>query len=128
MAKKIDPTKVLTIIVGGNSDKDDDRLFNDPHEWKTHPRHTVYARSYEELHEMLSPAKLDLLIELMKYDPSNEENIGFIAQKTKRKREAISRDLRHLATMNLVKLKKVGKNVLASTPFESIQIQFAQKM
>lgn len=125
--KKVDPNKVLTIIVGGDMDKDDDRLFNDPNEWKTHPRHTVYVHSYEELHNMLSPAKLDLLIELMNYNPWKEENVGSIAQKTKRKREAISRDLHHLAAMNLIKLKKAGKMVLVTTPFESIQIQFAQK-
>lgn len=125
--KKVDQNKILTIIVGGDMDEDDRRLLTDPHEAEKHPQHTLYVDSYEELHEMLSPAKLDLLIELMNYNPWKEENVGSIAQKTKRKREAISRDLHHLAAMNLIKLKKAGKMVLVTTPFESIQIQFAQK-
>ncbi len=127
MMKQKRPSTILTIIVGGNMEDDEDRLFTDPHAWKTHPRNVFYVNSYEQLHRLLSPAKLDLLKQLMSYNPSEAKEVGAIAQKTNRKQTAISRDLHQLATMNLVELKKLGKNVLVTTPFKSIEIQFAQK-
>ncbi len=127
MVHKKDPTKVFTIIVGGDMDLDDEECFVNSEKWSERPRDTLYVRDWKELHDWLSPAKLGLLIDLMNYNPMKEEGVGDIALRTKRKREAISRDIHHLAGMNLVHLKKNGKNVLVSTPFESIQIQFARK-
>ncbi|MEK6970324.1 MAG: hypothetical protein AABW68_01360 [archaeon] len=125
-SRKVDPAKVLTIIVGGDPDMYEERLFAHPEEWKTHPQNVFYVRTYEELHRWLSPAKIDLLIQIMTCTPE-KPSIGEIAQKTKRKQEAISRDIHQLAKMKLIELEKKGKNVLAHSPFHSIQIQFAQK-
>jgi predicted transcriptional regulator len=127
-SKKIDPNKVLTIIVGGDSDKDDEKLFTNPEEWKTHPRHAFYVDSYEEMLDLLSPAKLDLLSTLFSYGSIHSDNtVGAIAQKLNRKQEAVSRDLHQLKKQKLVQLTKNGRKVNVSTPFESIEIRFERK-
>ncbi len=123
--KKMDPSKVFTIIIGGDSDKDDHELIENPKEGMKQPRHCLYLDSYEQLHDLLSPAKIDLLHFLMTFNSREELGVGNIAKKTNRKQEAISRDLHALEKEKLITLTKKGKHVLASTPFESIQIQFA---
>ena len=120
-------SKILTIIVGGDMDKDLDELLTNPEKVAKQPENAFYVDTYAQLHELLSPSKIDLLRAIMTYDPRQEPDVGNIAKKTKRKQEAVSRDLHALQKKKLIKLTKKGKHVLASTPFESIQIQFAQK-
>lgn len=122
--KKSDPDKTLTIVIGGDSDADDRELLENPEKGMKQPRHIIYLNSYEQLQRILSPAKLDLLRSLFDYDPhSKGKNVGEIAQRTKRKQEAISRDLHDLEKQKFVKLIKNGRNVFAHANFDTIEIK-----
>ena len=124
--KNKDPNKVFTIVIGGDMDADERELFENPEKGMKQPRHKLYLKSYSDLQRWLSPAKVDLLTKIMTYRiPGKEATVEMLAHDTQRIHASVSRDLHKLSSMNLVQLKKRGKNVLASTPFESIKIVFA---
>lgn len=117
---------VLTIIIGGDADKDEGELFTNPEKGIKQPRNAIYLRSYEELKEFLSPKKVDLLLyimKLMKMDRTNGKSVSEIAKELKRHQEAISRDLHYLKKLKLIDLKKNGKIVIVDTKLKSIRIQ-----
>lgn len=124
MASKKIP-KTLTIIIGGDMDKDLEEMLERPEKAIVRPPHVLYLDTYEQLHDLLSPAKIDVLHSIISYDTSQEPDIKGLAKQAKRKQEAVSRDVHALEKMKLVELKKKGRHVHVSTPFKSIQIQFA---
>ena len=116
--------QTLTIVIGGDMDKDEPELLNNPEKGMLQPRNILYLDSFEDLHEFLSPKKLDLLYYLMKdHSDCEEKCVGAIAKNLKRQQEAISRDLHSLKKLNLVNLKKVSQTVLANATFGSINIK-----
>ncbi len=112
----------LTIIIGGNFDKDLDELLSDKYD-PSHPLNTLYLKSFEELHELLSPKKMDLLKWLIEYKPKPCESVSGLAQKLGRKQEAISRDLKQLRKLGLITEKKDKQSVLVSVPFKKLVIE-----
>ncbi|MBI4043712.1 MAG: hypothetical protein HY393_02820 [Candidatus Diapherotrites archaeon] len=119
MSKK----KLLTIVIGGDMEKDEREFFENPQKAVNQPQNTLYLDSYEQLHEILSPAKLDLLRYLIQTKRQKQcKGVGMVAKDLKRKQEAISRDLHHLQKLKLVELKKEKQRVLAQTKLEAIQI------
>ena len=112
----------LTIIIGGDMDKDHENLFSGKPEGI--PFNVLYLDSFEELYDLLSPAKMNLLHYLMKYQ--NDEapkSITVIAKDTKRFQEAISKDIQHLVSLGLVEVKKQKQAVYAYPKYKEIIIK-----
>jgi len=112
----------LTIIVGGDFDKGLDELLSDKYD-PSYPLNTLYLKSFEQLHELLSPKKMDLLKWLIEYKPKPCESVSGLAKKLNRKQEAISRDLKQLRKLGLITEKKDKQSVLVSVPFKKLVIE-----
>ncbi|HLC80035.1 MAG TPA: hypothetical protein VJG83_06495 [archaeon] len=117
--------KVLTIVIGGDMDKDDAALSSGkPLHKTTQTSDMLYLDSYDQLYRMLTPEKLDLLHYLMKTTINKKQkSVSQIADDLKRKQEAVSRDLHYLQSIKLIDLRKEGQKVLASTQLEAISIK-----
>lgn len=112
----------LTIIVGGDDDADLERLFAGKPEGL--PRNAYYIDTFEELYDLLSPAKMHLLHWLMEnQDPKKPKTITVIAKDTKRFQEAISKDIKHLVKLGLVEVKKERQSVYPYPKFKEIIIR-----
>jgi predicted transcriptional regulator len=121
MNEKMDPKKILTIIIGGDPDADDRELFENPEKAINKPRHTLYLNSYEELQRTLSPSNFDQLRWFMNYRPYAEKQGAL----NKQKESPPSNN--NPKNPGRIKFSKNGRSRWISTPFESIQILFAQK-
>ncbi len=84
------------------SDEILDRIFENP---DSVPDHTI-VMSAESYSSLLSKKKIALLSYLKKYHP---DSLGAIAKGTKRKKQAINRDIRDLEAVGIIKLKKNGR-------------------
>jgi len=116
--------KELTIYIGGNMEKDEKELLENPSEGLKQPTNILYLESYAQLHRILSPTKLDLLRYLIQMNSKGtEQSVGEIATELDRQQEAISRDLHYLKNLKLVDLHKVSQTVYAYTDFQSINIE-----
>jgi predicted transcriptional regulator len=114
----------LTIIIGGNHEEDLRRIFSKGCDLSKEPKNTLYLNSFEQLHELLSPKKMDLLKYLIEYNPKcPASSVSDLAKKTNRKQEAISRDLIQLRKLGLIKEKKEKQSVLVSAPFRKLIIE-----
>lgn len=122
MREKIEP---LTIVIGRDMDSDISEFFSGkPLSEVNKSKKMLYLDSFEELVELLSPKKLDLLRSLMNYHPNPcTESVSEIAEKLGRKQEAISRDLNCLKKLGLVKTVKNKQKIQASVPFKRIEIR-----
>ncbi len=119
--------RILTIIVGGNMEKDERELFENPKKAMKQPQNVLYLDTYAQLIKFLSPKRLDLLYYLIQNKRlSQHKPVGQIAKELKRKQEAISRDLHYLSGLKLIDLKKSKQLVLAQTNLEGIEIQLAE--
>ncbi|QQR93132.1 MAG: hypothetical protein IPJ89_02745 [Candidatus Iainarchaeum archaeon] len=97
---------ILTIIIGGDMDRDERELLTNP-EAAEQPENVLYLDSYEQLHSILSPARLDLLRYLIQNKRlRRSRSVGQVAKELNRKQEAISRDLHYLSGHRHVQLKK----------------------
>ncbi len=118
---------ILTIVIGGDMEKDEQAIWGDPEKAMEQPQNMVYVDSYEELYRMLSPARLDLLRYLIRMNHSKQpKSVGTIAIELNRKQEAISRDLHFLTAFKLVELKKNKQMVLPQTHLDGIEIQMIE--
>jgi len=106
----------LTIIIGGDFDKDLDALMNGN---LNQPKNVLYLKSYQQLLELLSPKKIDLLRELAKTQPYT---VCELAKKTKRKQTAISRDIKELRKKGFIKTHKEGQKTKITPIFKKIEI------
>jgi predicted transcriptional regulator len=119
MAKTV--KEPLTIIIGGDMDKDDADLFAGKR--LDQPRNILYVDSFEELSKMLSPKRLQTLQHLMRYQTAKKpKSISQVALETKRFQEAISSDVKQLNKLGLVDLKKEKQTVYAYPRHKSIHI------
>lgn len=124
MAKeKVVKQKVFTIKIGADFEKEQMELFNDPKKLRK-PTNTLYLDTYDQLAKLFTVKKFELLQYLIT-ESDNPQTVNQIAAKTKRKQEAISRDLHELDTFGLVHLKKNKNNVFAYPAMNTIRILFA---
>jgi len=84
-----------------------EEIISDPSKFDKMPDNMIFAKDYATLHKILTEKRLEL-IDAIKEHP--KENIDSLSKILKRKREAISRDLRILQSMGIVKMKTIGKN------------------
>ncbi len=121
-------SKKLVVFIGGDMEKDEKELLENPEKGVKQPKNALYLESYEQLNKMLSPKRMDLLWYLIEErKKGNEKSVTEIAKSLNRKQEAISRDLHYLKGLKLVDLKKESKKVFAFTELESINIQIGQE-
>jgi biotin operon repressor len=120
--REIEPADVFTIIVGGDMEKDDELLFAGKP--KGLPRNAYYLDTFEELNDLLSPKKMELLRHLMMYQRATlPKSISVIAKDTKRFQEAISKDIKHLRKLGLVEIVKEKQCVYPYPKFKEIVIK-----
>jgi len=84
-----------------------EEIISDPSKFDKMPDNMIFAKDYATLHKILTEKRLEL-IDAIKEHP--KENIDSLSKILKRKREAISRDLRILQSMGIVNIKTIGKN------------------
>jgi len=84
-----------------------EEIISDPSKFDKMPDNMIFAKDYATLHKILTEKRLEL-IDAIKEHP--KENIDSLSKILKRKREAISRDLRILQSMGIVNMKTIGKN------------------
>ena len=84
-----------------------EELIMDPSKFDKMPDNMIFAKDYATLHKILTEKRLEL-IDAIKEHP--KENIDSLSRILKRKREAISRDLKILKSMGIVNMKTIGKN------------------
>ncbi len=114
----------LYIIVGGNFEKDFDDLLNGKINPKKHPQNIIYLDSFKQLNELLSPSKLDLFNYLIEFqDKKNPKPLSKISLELKRKKEAISRDVKQLNNLELITLKKIKQTIYAMPKYKAIEIK-----
>jgi len=112
----------MTIIIGGDMDRDTEMLFAGKPEGI--PKNIFYMDTFEDLYEWLSPKRIELLRYLIKnQDGSVPKSISVIAKDTKRFQEAISKDIKHLVKLGLVKVTKEKQSVYAYPNFKEIIIK-----
>ncbi|MFH0970846.1 MAG: ArsR family transcriptional regulator [Candidatus Diapherotrites archaeon] len=86
--------------------------------------HTIYIKNLEELFHLLTPERLKLTWELI--TNSEKYTICDLAEKTRRKQAAVSRDIGILHRAGLIEKKKDKQKVYPRTTFKEILIQFAE--
>lgn len=112
----------LTIIIGGDDDKDTEDIFAGKGDLI--PKNILYLDTFEDLDDLLSPKRMELLHYLMKnQDGELPKSISIIAKDTKRFQEAISKDIKHLVKLGLVKVTKEKQSVYAYPNFKEIIIK-----
>ncbi|HIH09665.1 MAG TPA: hypothetical protein HA254_03250 [Candidatus Diapherotrites archaeon] len=116
--------KKLIIKIRGSLDKDLKEIRNDPSKVPPNGSHTLYLKSVEDLYDLLSPKKLEMLQALLNY-PESMKTVTEVSKKTKRKQEAISRDVTALSEHNLIEKIKQGRNVLLKAKYDTLEIQLA---
>ncbi len=117
--------KKLLIKVGGSLDKDLKALMKNPKKYAHPNTHTTYVKSWKEIPRLLSAKRLEMMYYLANY-PIEDCNVSEIAHSTKRKQEAISRDLTVLEKNGLIQKTRHGQNVRAKALFDSIEIQMVE--
>jgi predicted transcriptional regulator len=117
-------TNKINIIIGGNFEKDFDDLLDGKINAKKHPKNIIYLDSFKQLNELLSPSKLDLFNYLIDFqNQKNPKTLSTISLELKRKKEAISRDIKQLNNLELITLKKVKQTVYAIPKYKAIEIK-----
>jgi predicted transcriptional regulator len=124
VTKKIKTDSILHIIIGGNFSKDFDDLLNKKIDLTNSPKNAIYLDNFAQLNKLLSPSKLDLFKYLVEVQNLNDpKSLSVIAYNLKRKKEAISRDIKQLNNLGLIMLKKVKQTIYAIPKYNSIEIK-----
>ena len=111
----------LIIKIGGNMMKDMKEVWENPR--KAEPgTHTLYLKNLKQLQKVLSPKKLELLMELIE-SQHNKKTLSETAKHLKRKQEAISRDANVLEKYEMVKKTKEKQKVYLTPAVQSIEIR-----
>ena len=113
--------KQLIIKVGGDMNKDLREAWYDPTKRKPNT-HTIYVKDASEAMELISPERINLLKQLMEYEPS--ACVSDLVEKTGRKQEAISRDLSILEKHGAIEKKRKGTKTFIEPKIDSIEIRF----
>lgn len=111
----------LVIKIGGKMWKDVENAFKNPSK-ALGGTHTLYLKNSEELYEILSPRRMDMLVEIINAQ-SGRAAIGELAQKLNRKQEAISRDAKLLTKYQLVEKVKEKQKVYLKSLYCALDLQ-----
>ena len=111
----------VVLVIGGEMWKDLREMIDNPEKASKEPDLKIYVESVEQLSSILSAKKMNLLQYIQFH---KNLSVGEIASKTKRKQEAVSRDLHQLEHYGLVKLGKKGKHVYPEAKAKKITIEF----
>jgi len=111
----------LIIKIGGDMMADIKKEYYNPSK-EGAGTHTVYLKSVEELPQILSPKKLELLIKLTK-EQFEKKTLSELAEELNRKQESVSRDVKVLAKQGMIKKSKVKQMVYLKPRFNSIEIK-----
>ena len=84
--------------------------------------HTLFLDSSEDLYRLLSPQRLELLRQLIKYQ-ATKKTVGELAKELGRKQEAISRDASFLAMHQMIKKTKKKREVYLEALYKSLDIR-----
>lgn len=114
----------LRIRIGGDALKDMTKVMKDPS--KGEPgTHTIYLKRPEELSELLSPKKLEMLRFILNY-PDKPRTVTEVSKKTKRKQESISRDAAILEKHSLIEKIRKGRTALLKAKYDTLEIKLAE--
>jgi predicted transcriptional regulator len=114
--------KSLIINIGGNVKADLKKAFENPKESIMPNSHTLYLKDTNQLYEILSPQRMELLMYITTH--SREDNtVSELAKKLKRKQEAISRDTILLSKYNLIKKVKDKQRVYIKALYNSLDLK-----
>lgn len=115
--------KQLIIKIGGDMKKDLKEIFEDPKKGLSNS-HTIYLKNAEELYELLSPKRIELLRYVINHQ-GQKNTITQISKKLKRKQEAISRDATILERHSLLQKIREKQAIFLKTIYGSLQIKLA---
>jgi len=113
----------LIIKIGADIKKDLKAVFDNPAKAETNT-HTLFLDTVEDLYEILSPKRLELLRYIIAHQ-SERKTLGELAKELKRKQEAISRDANLLAKHSLIKKTKEKQMVHLKALYKSLDIRLA---
>ena len=113
----------LVIKISGSMEKELKEVFNNPCKANA-GTHTLYLKSGEDLHELLSPKRIELLRYLIEHQ-REKKTVSEIASELKRKQEAISRDANVLARYSLIRKIKEKQMVYLKALYSSLDIRLA---
>jgi predicted transcriptional regulator len=113
--------KQLIIKIGGDVNADIRACATNKTILRTGTR-TIYVKDADEARSLLSPERINLLKHSLECNPS--ACVSDLVKSTKRKQEAISRDLTHLESMGAIKKIKKGRHVFIEPQIDSIEIKF----
>ena len=83
---------------------------------------TVYLKNAIQANQILSEERLNLMKHILTY--SSKACISDLVKSTKRKQEAISRDISILESQGMIQKNKKGRNVFIEPKIDSIEIRF----
>lgn len=105
----------------GEMKKELREIFKHPEKAET-GSHTIYLKTPEELYELLTPKR----IELLRFALQNKEKpITKISKALKRKQETISRDASILEKYSLIKKTMDGQKTYIKPLYETLEISLA---
>lgn len=117
----MDCMKKLIIKIGGDSDRDLRDAWSKPSK-ELNKTSIVYLKNPIQSHQILSSERLDLMKHIMTY--SSPACISDLVESTKRKQEAISRDILILESQGMIEKSKKGRKVFIEPKIDSIEIRF----
>lgn len=118
-----DKMKQLIVKIGGDMGKELKGVFENPRKAKP-GTHTLHLKNSEELYEILSPKRLELLTYIIKHQ-AEKNTISELADGLKRKQEAISRDANLLTKYSLIEKIKKRQMVYLKALYSSLEIKLA---
>jgi predicted transcriptional regulator len=113
----------LIIKIGGSMEEDLKQVYKNPKLGKP-GTHTSYLKNRQELYELLSPQRLELL-RYVTCHPEEQNTIGHLSKKLKRKQEAISRDASFLEKHEMLKKIKEKQSVYLKALYGSLDLKIA---
>ncbi len=113
--------KQLVIKIGGKMEKDLKEVFESPSRARP-DSHTLYLKNGDELYEILSSKRLELLMHIIKHQ-AEKNTISGLAEKLGRKQEAVSRDASILAKYNIIKKIREKQRVYLKALYNSLEIK-----
>ena len=115
--------KRLVIKIGAKMEADLKEIFADPK--KAMPNtHTLYLKDAQELYELLSPKRIELLRFVLN-EFNEKKTITEISKKLHRKQEAISRDANVLSKHELIQKIRDKQKTYLKPVYGSLEIKLS---
>ncbi len=109
----------LIIKIGVKMSDELREIYMDPKKGKP-GTHTLYLKNADELYELLSPKRIELLSFVT--NQSTKNTIGEISRKLRRKQEAVSRDANILSKHGLIEKVRQKQSTRLKPNYSSLQI------